>query len=37
MTKSGSLKVKNLIVLLKELREERETGVIHIKSSAGTA
>ena len=35
MTKSGSLKVKNLVALLKELREEKETGVIHIKSSYG--
>ncbi len=35
MTKSGSLKVKNLVALLKELRKEKETGVIHIKSSYG--
>lgn len=35
MTKSGSLKVKKLVTLLKELREEKATGVIHIKSSYG--
>lgn len=35
MTKSGSLKIKKLVTLLKELREEKATGVIHIKSSYG--
>ena len=35
MTKSGSLKVKKLVILLKELRKEKATGVIHIKSYYG--
>jgi len=35
MTRSGSLKVKKLVALLKELKEEKTTGVIHIKSYYG--
>lgn len=35
MTKSGSLKIKKLVKLLKELREEKATGVLHIKSYYG--
>jgi len=35
MSKSGSLKVKNLVKLLKELRHEKETGVLNIKSYYG--
>jgi len=35
MVKSGSLKVKNLVNLLKELREENASGTIDIKSYYG--